>query len=308
MSGISILFPGQGSQFPGMGKPLYDRFSLYRETLDAVSDAVGRDVASLSFDSEEAELNQTKNAQLAIFAQSLGTWALLRERGLSPAAMAGFSLGECTALVAAGALSLPDGARLVGLRASLMQEAAEKNPGAMYAVIGLDGDKIQALCRNAGGFVRPVNFNCPGQTVIAGEAAAAERAAELCKEAGAMKAVRLSVSGAFHTPAMEEAASRLKEGLSALSFTAPLYPVYSNVTGGPLTDFSDLPEYLRLQMVSPVHWHRSVQSQLEAGIDAFVEAGPGKTLIGFVKRISRAARLYSVQEEKDLDAVCSALL
>lgn len=307
MSRISILFPGQGSQYPGMGRTLYERFPLYRETLEIISDALGRDVAALSFDSNEATLSETRNAQPAIFAHSMGVYRLLRERGVIPAAAAGFSLGECTALTAAGVLSLADGARLVGLRAALMQEAAEKSDGAMYAVIGLDAGQIGELCQRAGGFVRPVNFNCPGQTVIAGDAAAAEKAAELCRQAGAMKAVRLSVSGAFHTPAMEGAAERLRDGIAPLRFHAPEYPVYSNVTGGRMADFSDIPEYLRLQMISPVHWHRSVESQLADGLDAFLEAGPGKTLVGFVKRISRTVRLLSVQEERDLVAVCEAL-
>lgn len=268
-----------------MGRALHDISLEFRRVFEQGAAVTGRDLAELCFDTPDSELSRTENAQLALFAVSMGAFRAL---GAKPAAVAGFSLGECTALVAAGVLSLEDGFRLVAERARLMQQASDAGGGAMSAILGLDGDAVRALAGQTG--AEPVNFNCPGQVVIAGPPDAVESLERLCLENGARRAMRLNLSGAFHTEAMRPAADLLEAFAQTLDFHEPELPVYTNCTGLPMDDFSRMPAHLARHMTHPVLWQKTVETMIAGGIDCFVEVGQGQTLCQFVRKTDKSVR------------------
>lgn len=287
---VVLLFPGQGSQKPGMAKDLADT-SQARHVFDTVDDALGVSVSSLAFNGPEDELTATQNAQPALLAHGAALWAMTRAR-VAPhvRAAAGHSLGEFTAYHAAGSLSLAEAATLVRRRGELMYDSGVKRPGAMAAILGLDEAKVEEACRRAsvnGASVVPANYNTPEQLVISGEIAAVERAMELAKELGAKRAVRLKVSGAFHSPLMEVAREGLSEALSGVHFRAPAFPVFNNVSAKAVTDPADARRLLLEQLTSPVRWTDVVRGLAAAYPDAlFVEMGPGNVLTNLTKRIA----------------------
>lgn len=287
---VVLLFPGQGSQKPGMAKDLVDTPEA-RQVFDTVDRTLGVPLSSLAFNGPEEELTATQNAQPALLAHGAAIWAMTRDP-LAPyvRAAAGHSLGEFTAYHAAGSLSLPDAATLVRRRGELMYDSGVKRPGAMAAILGLDEAKVEDACRRAsvnGASVVPANYNTPEQLVISGEIAAVERAMELAKELGAKRAVRLKVSGAFHSPLMEVARDGLSEALSKAEFRAPAFPVFSNVSADAVTAPAQARRLLLEQLTSPVRWTDVVRSLATAYPDAlFVEMGPGNVLTNLTRRIA----------------------
>ena len=288
---VVLLFPGQGSQKPGMAKDLASASPTAREVLERVDRAVGVPLSTLAFDGPEDQLTATQNAQPALLAHGAAVWAMTRER-LAPhvRAAAGHSLGEFTAYHAAGSFSLGDAATLVRRRGELMYDSGIKRPGAMAAILGLDESKVEDACRRAsvnGAAVVPANYNTPEQLVISGETAAVERAMEIAKELGAKRAIRLKVSGAFHSPLMEVARDGLSRALDDAEFKDPAFPVFSNVSGRAVVKAGEARRLLLEQLTSPVRWTDVVRGLAAANPDAlFVEMGPGNVLTNLTKRIA----------------------
>jgi [acyl-carrier-protein] S-malonyltransferase len=294
-SDVVLLFPGQGSQKPGMAKDLAEAFPAARAALDEVDAALGEPLSRLMFDGPADDLTLTHNAQPALLAHGAAAWAVARET-LAPhvRAAAGHSLGEFTAYHAAGALPLADAARLVRRRGELMYETGVARPGAMAALLGDTSEPIEAICERASwedGIVVPANYNSPGQIVISGESAAVDRAMELAKASGAKRAIRLNVSGAFHSPLMEPAAAGLSRALDAAHFAAPAFPIFANVNAEPVTDVAAARALLLRQLTAPVRWTDVVLRLAERFPGAlFVEMGPGTVLAGLVKKIAPSVR------------------
>jgi [acyl-carrier-protein] S-malonyltransferase len=288
---VVLLFPGQGSQKPGMAKDLVDTSPRARHVFELVDRALGVSLSSLAFQGPEDQLTATQNAQPALLAHGAAVWAVAKER-VAPhvRAAAGHSLGEFTAYYAAGSLSLADAATLVRRRGELMHDSGLKRPGAMAAILGLDEVKVEEACRRAsvdGACVVPANYNTPDQLVISGEIAAVERAMELAKELGAKRAVRLRVSGAFHSPLMEVARDGLRQALHETEFTAPAFPVFCNVSAHAVTEVGEARRLLLEQLTSPVRWTEVVRGLAGVYPDAlFVEMGPGNVLTNLTKRIA----------------------
>jgi [acyl-carrier-protein] S-malonyltransferase len=297
---IAAIFPGQGSQQPGMGKELYDSSAAAKSVFDEVTDATGVNVARLCFEAEEAELRQTQNAQLALYTSGLAAYRALGVDKFQ--AMAGHSVGEYAALVAAGILGAGDGAKLVQRRGDLMARSGNLRPGTMSAILGLDKDKLQQVCRTASGddgVVVIANDNCPGQLVISGDVAAVARAEELAKEAGAKRALRLNVSGAFHSPLMVEPGKAMGVALKEGDFQESSVKVYCNVLAEP-PGANEWPMLLETQLSSPVRWTESVQNMVRDGVDTFVEFGAGEVLCGLVRRINRDVHTFAVKDADSL--------
>jgi [acyl-carrier-protein] S-malonyltransferase len=292
---VVLLFPGQGSQKPGMGKDLADAFAGAREVFDAADAALATPLSSLCFNGPAEELTLTHNAQPALLAHGAAVWAVVRER-LTPhvRAAAGHSLGEFTAYHAAGTLGLSDALRLVRRRGELMYESGVRRPGAMAALLGDLKEPVESICARAtadAGLVSPANYNCPGQIVISGEEAGVERAMVLAKEAGAKRAMRLNVSGAFHSPLMESALEGLTEAVSRTAFNNPRFPVFANVNAEAVTLADRARQLLLQQLTRPVRWTDEVQAMAESHPNAvFVEMGPGSVLGGLVKKIAPTAK------------------
>ncbi|MBS5143981.1 MAG: ACP S-malonyltransferase [Butyricicoccus pullicaecorum] len=295
------FFPGQGAQHPAMGKDLYENNAAAKEIFDRACTVAQTDVRALCFESTQEELNRTVHSQIAIFTHSFAAYAALLDAGIRFRACAGFSLGEYTALVASGILSFEDGIRLVLRRGQLMQQAADSMDGCMAAVLGLSDEAVEQACASVSGVVFPVNYNCPNQLVIAGERSAVEQAIAACKEAGARRALPLAVSGAFHTSLMADAAKELRAFAETLSVHTPTMPIYSNVTGN-LLMLTDLPLHLEKHMCSPVRWKELVANGMAAGLCSGVEIGPGKTLAGFAKKISKDFAIRTVETTEELYA------
>jgi [acyl-carrier-protein] S-malonyltransferase len=292
---IVLLFPGQGSQKPGMGRDLAESFPEAREIFAQVDEALGQSLSTLMFEGSAEELTLTHNAQPALLAHGAAVWALLRDRLAGQVrAAAGHSLGEFTAYQAAGALRLDAAVRLVRRRGELMYESGVQRPGAMAALLGDLQRPIEEICAQATqeiGLAVPANYNSPGQLVISGEVAGVERAMQLARESGAKRAVRLNVSGAFHSPLMETAADGLAQALAHQVFATPQFPIYSNVTGEPVTDSARGSTLLLEQLTSPVRWTDEVLRLVADHPGAlFVECGPGSVLAGLLKKIAPSAR------------------
>jgi len=282
----AYVFPGQGAQFSGMGKELYDNHSFAKEKLDNANDILGFNITKIMFEGSDDELKRTEVTQPAIFLHSV--LAALTSEDFGPELVAGHSLGEFSALVANGALNFEDALRLVSKRANAMQKACEIMPSTMAAVLGLDDAVVEEICENTDGVVVPANYNCPGQLVISGEVAAVERACENLKEAGARRALILPVGGAFHSPLMEPAREELAEAIASTSFSDPTCPVYQNVDAVSHTHVEEIKLNLISQLTAPVRWTQIVQNMIKDGANQFVECGPGKVLQGLVKKVDRA--------------------
>jgi len=296
LSKTAIMFPGQGAQAVGMGRDLVEVSPLAREVYDQANRVLGQDLAALCFEGPAEQLNRTDFSQPAIFVTSVAFWRALEHDGtaakLQPAAMAGLSLGEYTALHLAGAISFDDALRLVAQRGKLMQAAAETSKGGMVSLMGLDEPKAAELCARAvqtGETLIPANFNCPGQIVISGSKTACERAVQLADEFGA-RAVPLVVAGAFHSALMTPAAEGLANALAKTAISAPRIPVVSNVSGDYYADPEDIRTQLRRQVASPIRWQSAMERLLTDGFDRFVEVGPGKVLVGLLRKIARSAK------------------
>ena len=280
----AYIFPGQGSQFPGMGKALYERSAEAREMMDKANEILGFPITDIMFGEDAEALKATRVTQPAIFLHSV---VLARCSGLeAPAMAAGHSLGEFSALAAAGAMDFEDALRLVAVRASAMQKCCEQVPGTMAAVIKLPTETVEEICASCAGLVIPANYNSEGQIVISGEAEAVAEACAKMKEAGAKRALPLAVSGAFHSPLMEPARLELAEAIEKTPFRAPACPVYQNVTALPSTDPEVIKDNLLRQLTSPVRWTQTVLNRVADGADSFLEIGPGTVLQGLVKRIA----------------------
>ena len=307
---LAIVFPGQGSQSVGMLAGLAETHSVVRETFEEGSAALGLDLWSMSQEGPKEALDQTHNTQPALLCAGVAVWRVLEREGVpAPAVMAGHSLGEYTALVAAGALPLADAARLVATRGRLMQEAVPAGTGAMAAILGLDDARVIAVCEEAaqGEVVSAVNFNSPGQVVIAGHAAAVERAAGLAKAAGAKRALMLDVSVPSHCALMRPAAQRLAAVLEELSLDLPKVPVLHNVTVQAAADPAAIRRLLVEQLYSPVRWVETVQAMAALGVDTVIEAGPGKVLAGLIKRIDKSLNVLPVADPAGLETARESL-
>ena len=280
----AYIFPGQGSQFPGMGKALYERSAEAREMMDKANEILGFPITDIMFGESAEDLKATRVTQPAIFIHSV---VLARCSGLeAPSMAAGHSLGEFSALAAAGAMDFEDALRLVAVRASAMQKCCEKVPGTMAAVIKLPTETVEEICASCAGLVIPANYNSEGQIVISGEAEAVAEACAKMKEAGAKRALPLAVSGAFHSPLMEPARLELAEAIDKTPFQVPVCPIYQNVTALPSTDPDVIKDNLLRQLTSPVRWTQTVLNMVADGADSFLEIGPGTVLQGLVKRIA----------------------
>ena len=302
---LAFTFPGQGSQKPGMGAPWVDHESW--ELVAEASSVAGRDIARLLLDADAEELRQTRNAQLTTFVLSLVVLDAVERVGVSPAAAAGHSLGEYSALTATGALSFEEGVRTVVARCDAMQVAAEDNPGTMAAVLGLDDEDCDVACRRADGNVWVANFNAPGQVVISGSHDGVAAASAAAKELGAKKVMPIPVGGAFHTPFMAPARDELRKAIDAVTFRSPDVPVIANVDARPHDDADEWSKLLSAQLISPVRWRQSVQRLADDGVTKFVELGPGSVLTGTVKRIAPTAKAIAVNTPDDLDTLLEAL-
>lgn len=278
------MFPGQGSQFPGMAKELYETNPKAREMFDEADEILGFNITDIMFNGTADELKQTKVTQPAIFLHSVILAKCSPE--FKPDIVAGHSLGEFSALTAVGALDFEDGLRLVAIRARAMQKACEADPGTMAAIISLPTETIETICAETEGVVVPANYNCEGQIVISGSVEAVTTASERMKEAGARRAVLLPVGGAFHSPLMKPAAEELAAGIKNVKFNEPVCPVYQNVTGLPTSDPVEIKKNLLAQLTSPVKWTHTIENMIADGAVEFTEVGPGKVLQGLVSKIT----------------------
>jgi [acyl-carrier-protein] S-malonyltransferase len=288
----AYVFPGQGAQFPGMAKDLYDSSEKAKALLESANDILGFRITDIMFDGTAEELKETKVTQPAIFLHSV-VLALISE-DFKPDMVAGHSLGEFSALVANGVLSFEDGLKLVSQRALAMQKACEFNPSTMAAILGLEDEKVEEICASIDEVVVAANYNCPGQLVISGSHRGIDLACAAMLEAGAKRALPLPVGGAFHSPLMEPAREELERAIDATQFNPAKCPVYQNVTAKPSTDLEEIKANLKIQLTAPVRWTQSVQAMVADGATNFIESGPGKVLQGLVKKIHREAEVSSI--------------
>ena len=287
----TYVFPGQGAQFVGMGKEIYDGSDLAKSYFSKANEILGFDIAKVMFEGSAEDLKQTKVTQPAVFLDSVIKF--LVEKELEPKFVAGHSLGEFSALVANGVLSFEDGLKLVSKRALAMQKACDNNPGTMAAILGLTDDKVEEICSTLDG-VEPANYNCPGQLVISGTKEGIEKACVVFKEAGAKRALPLPVGGAFHSSLMASAREEFVTAIEEVNFNEPKCPIYQNVTAKPSVDVEEIKQNLKLQLTAPVRWTQSVQAMISDGANEFVESGPGKVLQGLIKKINRSTEVSSL--------------
>ena len=303
MTKTAFLFAGQGAQYLGMGRDLYDRYPIVKETIDQASQVLGYDLRDL-IDKEEAKINQTRYTQPAILATSVSIYRLLKEKGYQPDMVAGLSLGEYSALVASGALDFEEAVALVAKRGAYMEEAAPAGSGKMVAVLNTPVEVIEEACKTASevGIVTPANYNTPSQIVIGGEMVAVDRAVQLLQEAGAKRLIPLNVSGPFHTALLEPASQQLVGALEGISFSDFTCPLVGN-TEATVMEKDRIQELLTRQVKEPVRFYESIAVMQDAGVTNFIEIGPGKVLSGFVKKIDKTAQLANVEDQASLDAL-----
>ncbi|MBT3382696.1 MAG: ACP S-malonyltransferase [Prolixibacteraceae bacterium] len=282
----AFIFPGQGAQYPGMGKDLYDNSAEAKDLFEKANDILGFDITRIMFEGEVEDLKQTKVTQPAIFLHSVLLAKTLKK--YSPDMVAGHSLGEFSALVANGTLSFEDGLNLVYKRAMAMQKACEIEPSTMAAIVGLDDDVVEDVCNSIDDVVVPANYNCPGQLVISGSVSGIDKACELLTEKGAKRAIKLVVGGAFHSPFMEPAREELEAAIESTKFSNPNCPIYQNVNGKPVSNPTIIKENLIAQLTAPVKWAQIVKNMIADGATSFTEIGPGKVLQGLVKKVDRS--------------------
>ena len=312
MKKIGLIFPGQGSQYVGMGKELYDQGSPVKTAFDKADEVLGFGLSKIIFEGPEDKLRQTQYTQPAIFAFSVGLFDLLNSKNLladKSLVCAGHSLGEYSALCCAGVFSFEDGLRMVKARGEFIQKASEANPGTMAAVIGLDAEKVKQLCSDArgGGVCEAVNFNSPGQVVIAGSVDSVKKAVELAEGAGAMKAILLNVSGPFHSSLMKQASEMMREELKKYTFKAPKFPAVTNCDASENSDGKAIADKLVRQINSPVLWEDSVKKMISLGAEAFLEVGPQRVLSGLIRRIDKAKKVMNAEDQKSLDKTIEEL-
>ena len=294
----AYIFPGQGAQFPGMGKDLFENSKTAYDLYNIANEILGFRISDIMFDGSAEDLKQTSVTQPAIFLHSV-ILALSKEDGIFPEMVAGHSLGEFSALVVNKSISFEDGLKLVSIRANAMQKACENNPGTMAAVLGLEDNIVEKICGEINGTVVAANYNCPGQLVISGELNSIEIACEKLKEIGARRALVLPVGGAFHSPLMEEAKKELEDAINKTLFSNPICPIYQNVSGLALSTENKIKENLISQLTSPVRWTQSIQKMINDGASKFIEVGPGKVLQGLVRKINRDIEAVSLNLEND---------
>lgn len=307
MSKVAFVFPGQGSQTVGMCKAFYDEYAVAKRVFEEADEALGFSITKMCFEGPESDLRLTYNTQPAILTASTACAAVLKEKGISCDVAAGHSLGEYSALVNTGALAFADAVRIVRKRGQFMQEAVPVGEGSMAAVLGLESDKIVEICQaveaEAGEAVQAVNFNCPGQVVIAGAVNAVNKAVEALKAAGAKRAVLLPVSAPFHSTLMKPASERLAEVLAPIEIKDITIPVVANVTAKKVTSGAEIKELLVKQAAMPVLWETSVRNMVADGVDTFVEVGPGKVLTGFTKKIAKGLPALNIEDPASLEKV-----
>lgn len=306
MGKTAFMFPGQGAQYIGMGKEFYDVFPMCREIFEKAGKAAGLDVVSLCFEENE-QIHITEYTQIAMVTVEVAILKALEEKGIKADVAVGLSLGEYGALVASGALVMEDAFALVRKRGIYMQEAVPEG-GAMTAVLGLDTDTIEKICEDTEGIVSVANYNCPGQTVITGEAAAVLAAAEKCGQAGAKRCIPLKVSGPFHSPMLAGAGEKLGKELEHVEIHPISIPYIANVTADYVTDAKDVKPLLKKQVSSSVKWQQTIERMIADGVDTFIEIGPGKTLSGFMRKINREVKVYNVEKPADLERVLEECL
>ena len=304
MTQLAFIFPGQGSQQVGMGAELAQNYPVADATFEEADAALGRGLKQLCFEGPEADLKETENTQLAILTCSVAALRVLQEHNITPNAVAGHSLGEYSALVAAGALDFSDALRLVHARASFMAEAGKTQQGTMAAILGMETEQLQTLCETADGIVNIANYNCPGQLVISGEVDAVDHVVSLAKaEIGERRCRPLPVSGAFHSPLMVPAQQKFKSVLDSVPLHSPQIDIVMNVTGESATDADNIRELLSQQITQPVQWEKTLHTIKNTGITHFVEVGPGKVLSGLVKRTLSESNAMNVEDLKTLSLV-----
>lgn len=307
---IGFIFSGQGSQYVGMGKELYENFQSFRSICERANEALDFNITNLMFHGEKEQLNITENTQPAILTMSAGILSILKEKGIEAEAVAGLSLGEYSALYASSAIDFETCVKLVKKRGNYMQEAVPLGVGGMAAIIGLSEEKLKECLVEARkyGVVEISNYNTPKQLVIGGEAKAVEVAIELCKEAGARRAVPLKVSGPFHTPLLEEASVNLAKELNNIEFQDMKIPVLTNVTAEVIADSSQIKDLLIKQVKSSVKWTETIRNMIDMGIDTFIEIGPSRTLSGFLRDIDRSVTTFNVEDMKSLNKTLEGIL
>ncbi|MBE3592711.1 MAG: ACP S-malonyltransferase [Thermoanaerobacter sp.] len=305
---VAFIYPGQGAQYAGMGKEIYQKYQEAREIFERADEALGFSISGLCFKGPEEELMKTENTQPAILTVSVALTKVLQKRGINAEVTAGLSLGEYSSLVLAEALDFEDAVRLVKNRGKYMQEVVPQGVGTMAAILGLENEVVEEICRTVSqvGIVEPANYNCPGQLVISGEVKAVEKAVEIAKEKGAKRAVVLAVSAPFHCSMLKKAGELLERDLEKVEIKDLKIPVVSNVTAD-YASKDQVKDLLIKQVSHPVLWEQSVKRMIEDGVDTFVEIGPGKTLTGFVKKIDKTKNAYNFEDEESLLKTLSAL-
>lgn len=309
---IGYIFPGQGTQAVGMGKDIYEKYEEARNVYKLIDNALNENIEKLTYEKSQDELNKTENTQISIYAMSMAILKILESKGIKPVAAAGLSLGEYSALTAAGVISLEDGAKIVRTRGKLMQNLAPEGNWAMAAIIGLEDNQVEEACSKVtNGFVKAVNYNCPGQVVVSGEKDAVVKAMENAKELGAKRVIELKTSGPFHTEKLQAASAELKKELEKVNFQTFEIPVIKNYNGEKYTAEDNMVEILANHVVNPVKFGKSIETMLEMGVDTFIEIGPGKTLSGFVKKVckklEKEVNVFNIENIETLENTLQAL-